>query len=80
MFEKHMWKSGILSKVQAIDLNLYFKCHSSSGVFQTFCLQKPTAWFLHKWNIGQKWVKQYFYLLVFSFVRRLMAALLLPNS
>ena len=32
------------------------KCHSYTGVFQTFCQQKPTTWFLHKWNIGQKWV------------------------
>ena len=35
MFEKHLWKSDILSKV--IDLHLYLKCHPSTGVFQIFC-------------------------------------------
>ena len=43
---------------EIIDLHLYLKCHSSTGVFQTFWLEKPTTWFLHKSNIGWKWVKQ----------------------
>ena len=25
--------------------------------FQTFCLEKPITWFLHKSNVGRKWVK-----------------------
>ena len=32
-YEKHLWKSKILSK----DLHLYLRCHSSTDVFQTFC-------------------------------------------
>ena len=44
--------------MQAIDLHLYLKCHSSTDVFQIFCQLKPTTWFLHKWDIGRKWVKQ----------------------
>ena len=43
-------------KIQVIDLHLYLKCHSSAGVFQTFCSKKPNTWFLYKWNIGWKWV------------------------
>ena len=31
---------------------LLAKCHSSTGVFQTFCVT-----FLYKWNIDRKWVK-----------------------
>ena len=41
----------------SFDLHLYLKWHSSTGVFQTFWQKKPTTWFLHKSNIGRKWVK-----------------------
>ena len=33
-------------------MHLYLKCHSSTGIFQT-----TDYWFIHKWNIGRKWVK-----------------------
>ena len=46
--------------MQVDDLHLYLKSHSSTGVFQTFCYQKPTNWFLHQWNIGRKWVNIHF--------------------
>ena len=36
MFEKHLWKNDILSKDAVDDLHLYLKCHSSTGIFQTF--------------------------------------------
>ena len=32
-----MWKSDILRKIQADDLHLYLKCHSSTGAFKYFC-------------------------------------------
>ena len=48
MFEKHQLKSDILVKDTG---------HSSTGVFQRICQEKPTAWFMRKWDIGPKWVK-----------------------
>ena len=36
MFEKHLWKSDILSKDAVIDLHLYLKCHSSHAFPQVF--------------------------------------------
>ena len=39
--------------MQVIDLHLYLKFRSSTGVFQTFCQKKPTTSFLNKWNIGR---------------------------
>ena len=36
MFEKRQWKSDIWVKLQVDELYLYFKCHSSTGVFHTF--------------------------------------------
>ena len=45
--------------MQVDDLHLYLKCHCSAGVFQTFSWEKPTTWFLHKCNIGRKWVGMY---------------------
>ena len=45
-----------LVNMQVDDLHLYLKCHSSADVFQTFDQQKPTTWFILKWNIGRKWV------------------------
>ena len=33
-----------------LKMALFHRC------FQTFCWQKPTTWFLHKQNIGRKWV------------------------
>ena len=35
-FEKHLWKSEILSKDEDDDPHLYLKCHSSTGVFPHF--------------------------------------------
>ena len=49
-------KEGSSFKCQGCDLHLCFKCHSTTGVFRTFCWQKPTTWFIHKSNIGRKWV------------------------
>ena len=42
---------------QSIDL----RCQliSSKWCFQTFCLKKPTTWFLHKQDIGREWVKRF---------------------
>ena len=50
-------------KMHVDDMHRYLKCHSSTGVFQTFCQQKPTTWFIHNQNIGRKWVKfpRYFF-------------------
>ena len=28
--------------------------------------QRPTTWFLHKWNIGRKWVNKELFLTVMS--------------
>ena len=42
-----------LVNMQVDDLHLYLKCHSSTDVFQTFYRQKPTTWFILKWNIGR---------------------------
>ena len=44
-------------KMQITDLQLYLKRHPSAGVFQKFCKEKPTTWFLQKWNVGQKRIK-----------------------
>ena len=52
--------------MQVDDLHLYLKRHSSAGVFQTFCWEKQTTWFLHKCNIGQKWVRMYIPIPYFS--------------
>ena len=54
MFEKHLWQGDILSKDAGH--RLYLKCHSFKGVFQTFCQEKPTTWFLRERNIGRKWL------------------------
>ena len=44
-----MWKPGSWF----LEARLVFT-HSSTGVW------KPTTWFIHKWNIGRKWVKDFF--------------------
>ena len=34
------------------------KFHSLTNVFQKFLYLKPTTWFICKWKIGRKWVKE----------------------
>ena len=42
--------------MQGDDLHLYLKCHSSTGVFQSF--GSKTKYLVSTlWNIGRKWVK-----------------------
>ena len=63
MFEKHLWKSDILSKdaghphASSLKISLFRRC------FSNILLVKTTTWFLHKWNIGRKrvnpiWLKK----------------------
>ena len=49
--------SDVLSKDAGHRSGSLLKIHSSTGVFQTFCQEKPATWFLHKRNIGRKWFK-----------------------
>ena len=50
-------------KMQVDDLHLYLKYHSAfllkislfSRCFWSILLEKPTTWFIDKWNIGRKW-------------------------
>ena len=58
-------------KINKKELHPYLECHSSTGVFQTFCLQKPTTFFFRKWNIGRKWVNAFFFLLNSLFTQAL---------
>ena len=56
-FGKHLWKSGILYKdagrwpASLIKMPFFHRC------FSNVLLVKTTTWFIHKWNIGRKWVK-----------------------
>ena len=68
LFEKHLWESDILSKGAGswpgslLKMSLFhrrfFKHFASKN-------QLPT-WFLHKWDIGWKWVKFRHYLILSS--------------
>ena len=52
MFEKHLWKSDILSKMQVDEMcfqQVFFKHFASINQLHGLSV---------KWNIGQKWVNK----------------------
>ena len=55
------WQGDILSKGAHYRPVTYIFTQNVTLIqvfFHIFCLQKPTIWSLHKWNIGLKWVKK----------------------
>ena len=56
----HLWTNQVVGfycqNVWKTQGRVTLKCHSSTGVFQTFCQYKSATWFLHKWNISRTWV------------------------
>ena len=53
MFEKHLWKSDILSKD---DLHLYLNLSLPQLFFKHYPSKSQFTWFLHNYKIGRKWV------------------------
>ena len=68
LFEKHQWKSDILSKdagrrtASLLKMSLFHICFSNILLVKTnylfffkhFASKNPTTWFLHKENIGRE--------------------------
>ena len=37
LLQMTVWEKNAFGLTKVIDLHLYLKCHSSTGIFQTFC-------------------------------------------